>query len=153
MSGCVTVRCIVGASYRADGSTPTASNIGKYCICWCPLCRFPSLVPWCPSAVIANNFQETSGSLWMSCVVFVVLIFDPILIQSLYAHTSFLRSLGCGTCQRATWLIKGNSHIDFPWPDSIDLDSVVKFSLTWAPFTWSMALDAYHIDSVNTCYD
>ena len=49
--------------------------------------------------------------------------------------------------------IKGNSHIDFPWPDSIDLDSVVKFPLTWAPFTWSMALDAYHIDSVNTCYD
>ena len=32
-------------------------------------------------------------------------------------------------------------------------DSIVKFSLTWSPFSYSVTLDAYHIDSVNTCYD
>ena len=32
-------------------------------------------------------------------------------------------------------------------------DSSVKFSLTWSPFSYSMTLDAYHIDSVNRCYD
>ena len=32
-------------------------------------------------------------------------------------------------------------------------DSIFKFSLTWSPFSYSMTLDAYHIDSVNTCYD
>ena len=30
---------------------------------------------------------------------------------------------------------------------------IFKFGLTWSPFTYSMTLDAYHIDSVNTCYD
>ena len=30
-------------------------------------------------------------------------------------------------------------------------DSIFKFSLTWSPFSYSMTLDAYHIDSVNTC--
>ena len=39
------------------------------------------------------------------------------------------------------------------WFPLTGLDSIVKFSLTWPPFTDSMALDAYHIDSVNTCYD
>ena len=29
-------------------------------------------------------------------------------------------------------------------------DSIFKFSLTWSPFSYSMTLDAYHIDSVNT---
>ena len=39
------------------------------------------------------------------------------------------------------------------WFPLTGLDSVVKFCLTWSQFTYSMALDAYHIDSVNTCYD
>ena len=30
---------------------------------------------------------------------------------------------------------------------------IFKFGLTWSPFTYSMTLDVYHIDSVNTCYD
>ena len=33
------------------------------------------------------------------------------------------------------------------------IDVIVKFGLTCSPLTYSMALDAYHIDSVNTCYD
>ena len=39
------------------------------------------------------------------------------------------------------------------WFPLTGLDSVVIFWLTWSQFTYSMALDAYHIDSVNTCYD
>ena len=39
------------------------------------------------------------------------------------------------------------------WFPLTGLDSIVKFWLTWTQFTYSMALDAYHIDSVNTCYD
>ena len=42
--------------------------------------------------------------------------------------------------------IKGNIH-----PGRIAY--IFKFGLTWSPFTYSMTLDAYHIDSVNTCYD
>ena len=45
--------------------------------------------------------------------------------------------------------IKGNMHMI----SLTGLDSVVKFCLTWSQFTYSVALDAYHIDSVNTCYD
>ena len=33
------------------------------------------------------------------------------------------------------------------------IDSMFKFLLTCSPLTYSMALDAYHIDSVNTRYD
>ena len=39
------------------------------------------------------------------------------------------------------------------WFPLTGLNSDVKFCLTWSQFTYSMALDAYHIDSVNTCYD
>ena len=42
--------------------------------------------------------------------------------------------------------IKGNIH-----PGRFAY--IFKFGLTWSPFTYSMTLDAYHIDSVNTCYD
>ena len=33
------------------------------------------------------------------------------------------------------------------------IEYIFKFLLTCSPLTYSMALDAYHIDSVNTCYD
>ena len=33
------------------------------------------------------------------------------------------------------------------------IDVIVKFWLTCSPLTYSVALDAYHIDSVTTCYD
>ena len=42
--------------------------------------------------------------------------------------------------------VKGNIH-----PGRIAY--IFKVGLTWSPFTYSMTLDAYHIDSVNTCYD
>ena len=57
--------------------------------------------------------------------------------------------LSTGLIKRSTCMafpFKGNMHMISP--DRIRFDR-----LTWSQFTYSMALDAYHIDSVNTCYD
>ena len=43
-------------------------------------------------------------------------------------------------------LLKGTMHTISPGRNRVNF-------LTCSPLTYSMALDAYHIDSVNTCYD
>ena len=47
------------------------------------------------------------------------------------------------------WYLKGNMHTISPGRNRVNFQILADLS----PLTYSMALDAYHIDSVNTCYD